>query len=225
MMQDSTFAAKAKVKRLLLLLAFLLMGPFGFVPIQAPPAIPFDDGLNWVLYDSLFYRILDTSRTITVPTGFVTDYASVPRMFWSVIGPHGPHSSPAVVHDFLYWDQGCNREEADRILALAMDEQGVAWATRKAIYIAVRVGGGGAWDTHTKEREDGLPAIIPPAYIHIPAKMSWDEYRQQLFNKGVHSTRVDPKTPKPDYCAVGAQRIDLDAELDKYLLQQKEQAH
>jgi len=58
-----------------------------------------------------------------VPAGFVTDFASTPRALWSVIPPTGRYQLAAVVHDFLYWDQGCTREQADTVFA---------WRWRKA---------------------------------------------------------------------------------------------
>ncbi len=36
------------------------------------------DGTNFVLVDDLYYEIKRTGRTIRVPSGFVTDFASVP---------------------------------------------------------------------------------------------------------------------------------------------------
>ena len=45
----------------------------------------------------------DTSKTetITVPTGFVTDLASVPRAMWAFIAPFDV-ARAAIVHDLLY---------------------------------------------------------------------------------------------------------------------------
>ena len=40
--------------------------------------------------------------TVTVPAGFVTDLASVPRWFWWVFPPFDPqYAAAAVLHDFL----------------------------------------------------------------------------------------------------------------------------
>src|SRR3954467_11062877 len=51
----------------------------------------------------------------------------------------------AVVHDYLYWTQGCTRAQADRILLLAMEDNGVSAATRQIIYRGVRAGGDTPW--------------------------------------------------------------------------------
>tara|TARA_Y200000002_G_scaffold376326_1_gene380006 strand:+ start:1560 stop:2039 length:480 start_codon:yes stop_codon:yes gene_type:complete len=42
-----------------------------------------------------------TKKTITVPTGFVTDLASVPRAMWWAIAPFDV-ARAAIIHDLLY---------------------------------------------------------------------------------------------------------------------------
>lgn len=37
----------------------------------------------------------------TVPKGFVTDLASVPSVFWSVLRPDGEYAYAAILHDYL----------------------------------------------------------------------------------------------------------------------------
>lgn len=104
---------------LALLLSFLFP-PWaaGQQPIAPVPMTPFGDGQGSVLTQDLQYRVLQTNFIIVVPAGFVTDFASTPRALWSVIPPSGRYQLAAVVHDFLYWDQGCTREQADAILRL-----------------------------------------------------------------------------------------------------------
>jgi hypothetical protein len=86
---------------------------------------PFGDGQDSVLTGNLQYQVLQTTFVIVVPAGFVTDFASTPRALWSVIPPTGRYQLAAVVHDFLYWDQGCTREQADAIFRVAMAEGNV----------------------------------------------------------------------------------------------------
>src|SRR5262245_46141191 len=82
-------------------------------PIVPVPLTPFGDGQDSVLTANLEYRVLQTTFVVVVPAGFVTDFASTPRALWSVVPPTGRYQLAAVVHDFLYWDQGCAREQAD----------------------------------------------------------------------------------------------------------------
>ena len=82
-------------------------------------------------YDSLKWKVLvpfavdiylcqSVPIRINVPAGFVTDLASVPRVFWSLIPPEGKVDEPSVVHDYLYAKGGdlrigkFSRADADR---------------------------------------------------------------------------------------------------------------
>lgn len=83
---------------------------------------------------------------IEVPAGFVTDFASIPRLLWRYIDPEDACIAyPAVVHDWLYFSQPCPREVADKVLAEAMDVSGARWDQRVAAYRAVRMFGGSHW--------------------------------------------------------------------------------
>lgn len=59
---------------------------------------------EWTLCQPLNYRLFDRadSEVVNVPTGLVTDFASVPRPFWFWVAPWGRHGRAAVVHDHLY---------------------------------------------------------------------------------------------------------------------------
>jgi hypothetical protein len=66
---------------------------------------PFGDGDNWRLVEKLDYQIYETPSTIILKPGFVTDFASIPRPFWSLLPTWGQYGPASIVHDFLYWDQ------------------------------------------------------------------------------------------------------------------------
>ena len=115
----------------------------------------------WGLSEALSYSPSDGSGVITAPKGFVTDLASIPRLFWALLPPDGPWVKAAVVHDFLYYTQGTGiwkghprsitkqgdytRAQADWVLRDAMEDRGVDGVRRNIIYEAVRLGGGGGW--------------------------------------------------------------------------------
>src|SRR5262249_44656751 len=108
-------------------------------PIPSPPAKPFADNQDWVLIQDLDYHIGESSVTITVPWGFVTDFASIPQPLWSFgLSPNGKYSRAAIAHDWLYWTQLCTRLEADNLLMIAMKESRVPLGTRDLIYSGVR---------------------------------------------------------------------------------------
>jgi len=104
-------------------------------------------------------------RVIEVPAGFVTDYASVPRLFWSLYPPDGDYTPAAVVHDWLYSAQvdgegePITRAAADAVFLAALAACGVPFARRRLLYAAVRAGGAFAW---RRARPADLPPL-PPA--------------------------------------------------------------
>ena len=80
---------------------------------------------------------------IRVPKSFVTDYASIPRIFRAIVLPYGKHSGASVVHDYLY-SKGCElnieRKKADKIFFEILKEE-VNPILARLMYIAVRVFG------------------------------------------------------------------------------------
>lgn len=52
-------------------------------------------------YDQVSAGIGFIRITVIVPSGFATDFASVPRVLWPIISPTGAWRSAAVVHDYL----------------------------------------------------------------------------------------------------------------------------
>jgi hypothetical protein len=117
------------------------------IPRFRTPLIFEDDGgLPFVLHDPLVYVSAVYGGTLTIPAGFKTDLASIPRGLWNVLPQVGRYDAAAVVHDYLYqMPLGVDRSEADAILLEAMGVLKVGWWTRTVIYSAVRVGGGKIW--------------------------------------------------------------------------------
>jgi len=74
----------------------------------------------------------------TIPTGFVTDLATVPRIFWAIYPPEGKYGEAAVVHDFLCNTSPCPRVVTDYVFREAMESCGVCWFTRWAMWAGVR---------------------------------------------------------------------------------------
>ena len=172
-------------------------------PIPPVDFRPFSDGMHWIVREPLTYTIGISSDSITVPVGFVTDFASIPQALQSIIRANGPYILPAVVHDYLYWKQTCTRQQADQILLLGMIENQVREIHRSAIHGAVTVAGGFAWADNAKEREAGLVRILPADRMRVPVNTSWPDYRQRLKAEGVTE---GPDTPiAPGFCA----RADL----------------
>jgi hypothetical protein len=100
-----------------------------------------DDGKNWRVVRQFIYTT-KAGRHITVPAGFVTDFASIPRGLWNIFPPTGKYGHAAVVHDYLYRQTTLSRNECDKIFLEAMEDLQVGWFTRRLIYRAVRLFGG-----------------------------------------------------------------------------------
>ena len=125
----------------------VLFALFSFSAKEAPPSPtvrPFGNNKEWALTEEMIYVVGNTDARIVVPKGFVTDFASIPQSLWSFgLSPHGQYSRAAVVHDFLYWAQPCTREQADRLLVIAMKESRVGTFDEWAIYSGVAGFGSG----------------------------------------------------------------------------------
>ena len=89
----------------------------------------------------------DTGRYISIPAGYLTDGASVPRVLWSIVPPWGRYGQAAIVHDFLceyltIVDNGCIRQiarkEADMEFARAMEALQVPQDLMDKINLAVK---------------------------------------------------------------------------------------
>lgn len=67
-------------------------------------------------------------REFMVPTGFITDGATVPRWLWWLYNPFGPYAPAAAVHDYLlthHVGKTLRRSTADRFFKEALRELGL----------------------------------------------------------------------------------------------------
>jgi len=125
-----------------------------------PLRVEYLNGRLWKLLEDFSYFDEDfppEGAFIDVPAGFVTDFASVPRIFWITLPPTGKYGKAAVIHDYLYQygkvgQVRITRAYADGIFRKAMEELGVGKIRRNLMWAAVRIGAGGAWN---RSRENG----------------------------------------------------------------------
>ncbi|MGL5715709.1 MAG: DUF1353 domain-containing protein [Paraclostridium sp.] len=90
----------------------------------------------------------DIDYVMEVPVGFLTDLASVPKAFWSIVPPDGPYREAAVIHDFLYsglkvpypFDK-LDRVGADKLFLYCMKKLDVPVHLRTTMYTMVRLFG------------------------------------------------------------------------------------
>lgn len=103
-----------------------------------------DDG-QWRLTQPLAYESEVAKLIITVPIGFRTDLASVPRLPVIYLLAGGTSNEAAVVHDYLYTVQLVPRSMADAVLREASAVTGVPAWRRWLMWAGVRVGGALRW--------------------------------------------------------------------------------
>ncbi|WP_420153674.1 DUF1353 domain-containing protein, partial [Siphonobacter sp.] len=55
---------------------------------------------RFVLYERVGFTYY--GQRLEMPWGFKSDFASIPRLLWWLIPPHGLAALPSVKHDYLY---------------------------------------------------------------------------------------------------------------------------
>ncbi len=113
----------------------------------------------WRLIEPLVYE--GTYQEFVVPESFVTDFASVPRLFIWLVPPYGLYTKAAVLHDYLLQSRIVSRSDADGIFRRAMRELGVSFLRRWMMWAAVRIQG--------KLAEAKLSEILLVILIAIPS--------------------------------------------------------
>lgn len=88
--------------------------------------------------------IIQVDTTIySVPNGFITDLASVPRVMWACYSPNDARTIPAaILHDYLYRSNlPVTRKEADDIFYRCLIAGGTPKRTASKYYMGVRAFG------------------------------------------------------------------------------------
>ena len=100
------------------------------------------------------FKLDGVPREIEVPKGMLTDLSSIPRALRWVVSRVGPHLEASILHDFLYiaWQdlpghgaRDRDRDFADELMRVAMQEAGVSGVQIFLIHGAVRLAGGSAF--------------------------------------------------------------------------------
>jgi len=100
---------------------------------------PLRDGKRWEVLENFGYYIGNNDQEmIIVPRGFITDLASVPRVFHSFIPPWGKYGQAAILHDYLYETKKYPKKIADKIFYDAMGVLRVPKWKRTIMYLAVK---------------------------------------------------------------------------------------
>lgn len=102
-----------------------------------------------VLTSSLVYESDVLAARVVVPSGFPTDYASVPRVpgVFEVFGGDIGDDPAAVVHDYLYSNGLYPRATCDAVFREALRACGVPAWKAYVMWLGVRVGGASHYTT------------------------------------------------------------------------------
>lgn len=115
---------------------------------------------TWRLLQPLVYHSDVLRRTLTVPDGFITDFASVPRLPVAFLLTAEAGHEAAVVHDFLYTTHEVERRVADAVFEEALlvgdEPRWRAWL----MWAGVRIGGSGPWKAAGQRQPEYVSTAI-----------------------------------------------------------------
>lgn len=118
-----------------------------------PLRLEFVDGIRWRVTRKVSY-LTESKETSTVKTGFITDFASVPRIFFWALPPSGTEANPygiaALFHDWCYahktiGGRAIERWEADNLFYEIMRYIGTDWFVAHIMWSQVRMWGWTVW--------------------------------------------------------------------------------
>lgn len=134
----------------------------------------------WILLEPITWKPSNSSQAslgpVTVPKYFVTDLASIPRIFWTFMPRDDVYAYPAIVHDYLYWTQSCSKREADQIFELSMVDLEVPKLQVKLIKAAVQLLGDSAWEKNRSLKSKGEKRILRA--LPSSARVKWRDWKK-----------------------------------------------
>ena len=105
------------------------------------------DTQNVQLTDTFVFRS-KIAGTVEVPAGYISDGASVPRLFQNIFPPYGKYLEAAVAHDYIYSDifDRFTKKQADNVFRELLEVLRIPEWKIKLMYRGVKLGGKGGWD-------------------------------------------------------------------------------
>jgi len=116
-----------------------LVGPYRFKLVE-----PFEYHIGE--YPSIIH-----SHIIKVPIGYITDFASIPRIFWPIVSPIDEYAKASIIHDWMYVRGYFSRKVTDKIFLEAMEVLNVPEWKKKLVYNSVKYFSGHAWNKNRKK--------------------------------------------------------------------------
>ncbi len=122
---------------------------------------------KWEVIENWRYTYKSTGKEIEliIPKGFIFDGASIPRPFWAILNPIGLLLLPGLLHDYAYkynqlwqvvdgkvisYEEGANKDFWDVLFKNVGREVNGFFLINGIAWLAVALGGSGAWDGHRK---------------------------------------------------------------------------
>jgi hypothetical protein len=125
------------------------------------------DAAHWALDQPLTYT--GKRDTFVVPSGFVTDFVSVPRLLTWLLPRYGDYTRAAILHDYLWTRDDVTKADADGLFRRAMRELGVSVPRRWMMWAAVRTASGMRGATARDWAAYMLVAALSLAFVAVPA--------------------------------------------------------
>jgi hypothetical protein len=105
----------------------------------------------WKILQPFQYQSDILGKTITVEPGFLTDYASVPRVpiLYDLLGDTA-HKA-AVIHDWLFHNHSvCDEQTANDVFKEACIVEGIPEWRLVSLWLGVTIGGESGWEEDKK---------------------------------------------------------------------------
>lgn len=122
---------------------------------------------------------------LVVPKFFITDLASIPKLFQGIIGKPNEEEfiAPSILHDYLYSKYnkyGINKQTADRIFLQSLLKNGVKVAKARLMYNGVKVGGEFSF---IEEKVNGKVYKQQALIDHTPEHKEYQKRMKELLGK------------------------------------------
>lgn len=135
---------------------------------------------HWKLIAAFEFSVGE--QNFTIPEGFTTDFASVPRQLWSVLSPYDLGVG-CIPHDAGYRFHWANKDYWDLVFLMCMEKDGIAWWKRQAAYYAVHWFGQPAWNSHDPAPKDYKSAPMTKPFLTkgtiTPDRKRWQQFIEQ----------------------------------------------
>ncbi|MCM6773254.1 DUF1353 domain-containing protein [Nocardia sp. CDC159] len=106
----------------------------GFV--GAGPVVEEIDAVCWRVREPIVYQ--GRQQRFVIPAGFLTDFASVPRVLVWLIPRYGAYTRAAILHDYLCQSGVVSLRDADGLFRRVLREAGVSLPQRWMMWTGVR---------------------------------------------------------------------------------------